>query len=115
MTSIAHRRQNRATGATLTLRPQELSAHNIVDTLAKHRSAPLQEQYEGRVLSLVIHDLASVAPAASEGLVKELVADVWRQAEEHLAKAGRTGWAHISWFVQNAIATFARRQAEVTW
>ncbi|MFF1908254.1 hypothetical protein [Kitasatospora sp. NPDC058218] len=79
-------------------------------TLASHHSTPLQEQYEGRVLSLVIRDLASVAPAAGEGTVMEIVADVWCQAEEHLARAGRTGWAHISWFVQNATASFARRQ-----
>ncbi|MFD4659696.1 hypothetical protein ACFWP2_29175 [Kitasatospora sp. NPDC058444] len=70
--------------------------------------ATLEDQFEGQVLSLVIHDLATVAPTAGESVVMRLVADVWRQAEEHLAKAGRTGWAHLSWFVQNAIATFAR-------
>ncbi|MEU4118920.1 hypothetical protein AB0F71_31060 [Kitasatospora sp. NPDC028055] len=86
---------------------------NSDPTLASHRSAPLQEQYEGRVLSLVIHDLAAVAPTASESIVMELVADVWRQAEEHLAKAGRTGWAHISWFVQNAIARFVGGQPQM--
>ncbi|MFE2728381.1 hypothetical protein [Kitasatospora sp. NPDC059327] len=75
--------------------------------------AILQDQYEGRVLSLVIHDLASVAPAAGEGTVMEIVADVWRQAEEHLARAGRTGWAHLSWFVQNTVAAFARRRLTV--
>ncbi|MBD0671623.1 hypothetical protein [Streptomyces sp. CBMA156] len=103
MTSIAYKRPAGRTGATLTLHPQQLSARSIVDALADHRSAPLQIQYEGRVRSLIARDLAAVAPAADETTVSALVADVWRQAEEHLAKAGRTGWAHLSWFVQNAI------------
>ena len=111
----------------LRLRPQRMDVAEIVEQVASHNaekanlddlnrrytiepSAILQGQYEGRVLSLVIHELATVAPAAGESIVMELVADVWRQAEEHLAKAGRTGWAHISWFVQNTIPPFARQQ-----
>ncbi|MEU3564587.1 hypothetical protein [Kitasatospora sp. NPDC006786] len=104
MTSIAHQGPIGSTGATLMLHPQALSAYSIVDAIAAHRSAPLQIQYEGRVRSLIARDLAAVAPTADETTVSALVADVWRQAEEHLAKAGRTGWAHLSWFVQNAIA-----------
>ncbi|MGW3185468.1 hypothetical protein ACWDD9_39980 [Kitasatospora sp. NPDC001119] len=104
MTSIAYKHTIRSTGATLTLHPQQLSAHGIVDALATHRSAPLQIQYEDRVRSLIARDLAAIAPTADETTVSALVADVWRQAEEHLARAGHTGWAHLSWFVQNAIA-----------
>ncbi|GAA2984451.1 hypothetical protein GCM10010519_18610 [Streptomyces lactacystinicus] len=66
--------------------------------------ADLQGQYEDQVIALVIRDLTSADPASSVGAVNAVVAEVWRQAEEHLAKAGRTGWAHLSWFVQNAIA-----------
>ncbi|MGW4805853.1 hypothetical protein [Kitasatospora sp. NPDC004272] len=105
MTSIAHRSPNWSPGATLTLRPQDLTAHTIVDTIATHRSAPLQEQYEGAVLSLVVSDLASAAPAADETAVKAIVADVWSQAEQH-AKSARTSWAHLSWFVQAAVTRF---------
>ncbi|MFF2549076.1 hypothetical protein ACFVUY_41845 [Kitasatospora sp. NPDC058063] len=68
--------------------------------------ATLEDQYEGRVLSLVIHDLAMIAPAAGERTVMKLVADVWRQANEHLTTVGRTSWAHISWFVQDTISRF---------
>lgn len=100
------------------IHPQGLSAADIVDQLAKHRGASgagdqqgdeygagLQEQYEGRVLALVVRDLATAAPAASETVVMELVAQVWEQVEGHFEKASTT-WAHVSWFVQNTIARF---------
>ncbi|WP_043478293.1 hypothetical protein [Kitasatospora sp. MBT66] len=103
MNSISQKTQSEH---ILRLYPGQLTSDGIVDQVGEYRSAILQEQYEGRVLSLVIHDLAAVAPAAGESIVMELVADVWRQAEEHLAKASRTGWAHISWFVQNAVTEF---------
>jgi hypothetical protein len=105
MTSIAYRRPTWSSGATLTLHPPDLTAHAIVDNIATHRSAPLQEQYEGAVLSLVVSDLASVAQAADETAVMAIVADVWRQAEQH-AKSARTSWAHLSWFVQAAVTRF---------
>ncbi|MFI9788491.1 hypothetical protein ACIHEI_34005 [Kitasatospora sp. NPDC051984] len=65
----------------------------------------LQSQFEGKVLALVIHDLAAVAPTAGESAVNALVAEVWKQAEKHFQKANTT-WTHLSWFVQNAIAQF---------
>ncbi|MFF2751739.1 hypothetical protein ACFVVA_40155 [Kitasatospora sp. NPDC058048] len=99
------------TEAPLQEEPAGLLMTSVASTAAIPETAAipatLEDQYESRVLSLVVHDLAMIAPAAGETTVMKLVADVWRQAEEHLAKAGRTGWAHISWFVQNAIATRA--------
>ncbi|MFD5565885.1 hypothetical protein [Kitasatospora griseola] len=107
MTSTAHRRLTWSPGATLTLHPQDLTAHTIVDAIATHRSAPLQEQYEGAVLSLVVHDLATAAPAAGETAVMTIVTEVWDQAEQHAKSAITTSWAHLSWFVQNAVQRFA--------
>ncbi len=72
--------------------------------------AELQGQYDGEVLALVVRDLEPVDPKAGEGAVSTVVAEVWKQAEEHL-KSGRTGWAHLSWFVQSAIAQFAAQTA----
>ncbi len=67
--------------------------------------AELQSRYEGQVIALVVQELAVVAPRAGERTVMELVADVWRQAEEHLAKAGRTTWDHLTWFADHVIST----------
>ncbi|MFI5534519.1 hypothetical protein ACIA8O_38890 [Kitasatospora sp. NPDC051853] len=69
------------------------------------RAESLQDQYEGAVLSLVIRDLAVASPASGEDAVMEVVTKVWTQAKQH-AKTNRTSWAHLSWFVQNAIAQF---------
>ncbi|MEU8927510.1 hypothetical protein AB0D10_42505 [Kitasatospora sp. NPDC048545] len=68
--------------------------------------ADLQSQYEGKVLALVVRDLAPVDPKAGEGIVMELVTRVWEMAERHAATAGRTTWSHLSWFVQNAVTEF---------
>ncbi|MFI9332638.1 hypothetical protein ACIGZJ_34535 [Kitasatospora sp. NPDC052868] len=105
MTSIAHQNPIGSTGATLTLHPQALSVQSMVDALTAHRSAPLQVQYEDQVIALVIRDLTSADPAASVGAVNAVVAEVWKQAAEHVEKAATT-WTHISWFVQNAVTEF---------
>ncbi|GAA2780766.1 hypothetical protein ACFQ0M_49085 [Kitasatospora aburaviensis] len=113
MNSISH---------VLKLHPQRLTAADIVDQIASHHlearpavvadspdtgeyGAGLQDQYEARVLALVAHDLAVVAPAAGQSAVNALVANVWEQAEKHVEKANTT-WTHLSWFVQNAITQF---------
>ncbi|MFJ8443995.1 hypothetical protein [Kitasatospora griseola] len=67
--------------------------------------ADLQSHYEGAVLSLVVRDLAVAAPAADETAVMVIVTDVWVQAEQH-ATTALTSWAHLSWFVQAAVARF---------
>ncbi|WP_033252888.1 hypothetical protein [Kitasatospora phosalacinea] len=76
-----------------------------VPGIKQHASVVLQEQFEGRVLALVVRDLSVVAPAADETAVMTIVAQVWKQAEQH-AKTARTSWAHLSWFVQDAVSTF---------
>ncbi|OKI95070.1 hypothetical protein [Kitasatospora sp. CB01950] len=86
----------------------------MTDSLGAGRSVPvakkqtgiadLQSQYEGKVLALVVRDLAPVDPKAGEGIVMELVTRVWGMAERHAATAGRTTWAHLSWFAHHVVA-----------
>ncbi|MGW7582758.1 hypothetical protein ACWGLI_16675 [Kitasatospora sp. NPDC054769] len=72
--------------------------------------AGLQDQYDGKVLALVVRDLAPVDPKAGEGTVMELVTKVWELAERHAATAGRTTWAHLSWFAHHVVATRTTEQ-----
>ncbi|MGW2547047.1 hypothetical protein ACWC5I_40785 [Kitasatospora sp. NPDC001574] len=77
---------------------------------AESNKPTLQDQYEGRVLATVIQDLATADPRAGEGVVMELVTRVWELAERHAATAGRTTWAHISWFVHQVVTTRTAQQ-----
>ncbi|MFJ6140540.1 hypothetical protein [Kitasatospora sp. NPDC092286] len=96
--------QNARSEHILRLHPGALTPERIVDQVADH----IQSQYEGRVIALVVHDLAAVVPAAGESTVMALVADVWAQAQQHV-RAADTTWTHISWFVGDAIARFAEK------
>ncbi|MGA5823537.1 hypothetical protein ACPC54_37440 [Kitasatospora sp. NPDC094028] len=90
MTSMTDSRGGRSTTPTIN--------HQLITGLEGH--------YEAKVLALVIHDLATVAPAAGESVVMKLVAEVWEQAADHIEKTTNTTWTHLSWFVQNAVAEF---------
>ncbi|MFJ1708714.1 hypothetical protein [Kitasatospora sp. NPDC088346] len=68
-----------------------------------------QVQYEGRVLSLVVRDLAAVEPKAGESVVMTLVAKVWELAERH-ASYTSTRWEHLSWFAHHVVASRAAQQ-----
>ncbi|MFI6158180.1 hypothetical protein ACIBCA_36450 [Kitasatospora sp. NPDC051170] len=103
----------------LKLHPQRMTATDIVDRVASHdfdlldtsevsaveSAIELQGQYEEQVIALVIRDLTSADPAATVWAVNTVVAQVWKQAAEHVEKAATT-WTHISWFVQNAVTEF---------
>ncbi|MFE3875450.1 hypothetical protein ACFXPX_13740 [Kitasatospora sp. NPDC059146] len=86
-------------------------ARNTAPTINHQLIMGLEGQYEAKVFALVIHDLATVAPAAGESVVMKLVADVWQQAEKHV-KTANTTWTHISWFIQDAISRFVQPAAK---
>ncbi|MQS17872.1 hypothetical protein F7Q99_38225 [Streptomyces kaniharaensis] len=84
---------------------------NTAPTINHQLITGLEGQYEAKVLALVIRDLSTVAPAAGESVVMKLVAEVWKQAADHIEKAATT-WTHISWFIQDAISRFVQPAAQ---